>query len=353
MSRTKAYAKAGVDVDLANRLTAGLGAEVKKTHRSEVLGKVGGFGGLFRAKFPRMKDPVLVSSIDGVGTKLKVATLLERFDTIGEDLVNHCVNDIAVLGAEPLYFLDYLGTADLDQQRFFDVVSGIVRGCKNAGCALIGGETAQMPGVYHGKDFDLVGTIVGIVDKRQIIDGRKIRPGDAVLGLPSSGLHTNGYSLARELIFNKLGLQVTDTISGMRGKIGPALLKTHLCYLPQIRKIRSKVTIKGMAHITGGGLIDNLPRVLPSGTAATIELGSWPVPPLFRFLASEANIPDKELFQAFNMGIGMAIVVADVDVPKVLKAVKAYRIGTITKGDGTVKLEPKRKPVRRTPTRRR
>ncbi len=263
--RLKAYARAGVDVDLGNKVKAGLPALVKSANRPEVLGKVGGFGGLFSARFPEMRDPVLVASIDGVGTKIKVAVLMNRHDTIGEDLVNHCVNDIAVLGAEPLFFLDYMASERLDPHRFRQLITGMIRGCKKAGCALIGGETAQMPGIYHGADYDLVGTIVGVVDRARIIDGKSIRPGDAVIGLPSSGLHTNGYSLAREILFNQLGCRLEARTDGLRGTLGDELLRTHTLYLPQIRKVRAQLKIKGIAHITGGGLMDNIPRVLPEG----------------------------------------------------------------------------------------
>src|SRR5271154_4074408 len=276
--RLKAYARAGVDVDLGNKVKAGIPALVKTAHRPEVLGKVGGFGGLFRASFANMRDPVLVASIDGVGTKIKIAALLNRHDTIGEDLVNHCVNDIAVLGAEPLFFLDYMASERLDPDRFRQIISGMVRGCKKAGCALIGGETAQMPGIYHGADYDLVGTIIGVVDRRKIIDGKTIKPGDAIIGLPSSGLHTNGYSLAREILFNQLGLRL-DASVGVSGILGVELLRVHTLYLPQIRKVRAK--LKGMAHITGGGLIDNIPRVLPEKVDAEIQLGTWTISPLF------------------------------------------------------------------------
>jgi phosphoribosylformylglycinamidine cyclo-ligase len=336
--RLKAYARAGVDVDLGNKVKAGLGSILKAAHRPEVLGKVGGFGGLFSASFPGMKDPVLVASIDGVGTKIKVAVLMNKHDTIGEDLVNHCVNDIAVLGAEPLFFLDYMASERLEPHRFHQLISGMTRGCKKAGCALIGGETAQMPGIYHGNDYDLVGTIVGVVDKARIIDGRKIKAGDVIIGLPSSGLHTNGYSLAREILFNQLELRITSRADGMRAPLGDELLKVHTLYLPQIRKVRAAVEIKGMAHITGGGLIDNIPRVLPEGVDAEIKLGSWTMPPLFRLLANAARIGAEELHQVFNMGIGMVLIVAEKDAPKALKLGGGKVIGRIVKGTRLVKL---------------
>ncbi len=337
--RLKAYARAGVDVDLGNKVKAGLPALLKSAHRPEVLGKVGGFGGLFSASFPKMRDPVLVASIDGVGTKLKVAVLMNRHDTIGEDLVNHCVNDIAVLGAEPLFFLDYMAAERLEPGRFHELITGMIRGCKKAGCALIGGETAQMPGIYHGSDYDLVGTIVGVVDRPKIIDGHTIKPGDAVIGLPSSGLHTNGFSLAREILFNQLGCRIESRTDGLRGSRGEELLRTHTLYLPHIRKVRTEVMIKGIAHITGGGLMDNIPRVLPKGLDAEIQLGTWTVSPLFRLLASAAKIKNEELHQVFNMGIGMVFVVAGKDAEKTAKLSGGKIIGKIVKGNRKVILK--------------
>ena len=337
-NRLKAYARAGVDVDLGNMVKAGLPALLKTVHRPEVLGKVGGFGGLFRANFPKMRDPILVSSIDGVGTKIKVAVLLNRHDTIGEDLVNHCVNDIAVLGAEPLFFLDYMASERLEPDRFREIISGMIRGCKKAGCALIGGETAQMPGIYHGSDYDLVGTIVGVVDRRRMIDGSTIRQGDVIVGLPSSGLHTNGFSLAREILFNQLGARLGDRSSGMRASLGEELMRVHTLYLPHIRRTREKVKIKGMAHITGGGLIDNIPRILPSGLSAEIQLGSWAIPPLFTMLASAARIGAPEIYQVFNMGIGMVFIVAAKDAAETVRLARGKIIGRIIPGDRKVVL---------------
>ena len=338
----KAYARAGVDVDLGNKVKAGIPALVKTAHRPEVLGKVGGFGGLFRASFPKMRDPVLVASIDGVGTKIKVAALLNRHDTIGEDLVNHCANDIAVLGAEPLFFLDYMGSERLDPHRFKEIITGMVRGCKNAGCALIGGETAQMPGVYHGADYDLVGTIVGIVDRAKIIDGKSIKAGDAIIGLPSNGLHTNGYSLARDILFNQLGYRL-DASVGTSGILGDELLRVHTLYLPQIRKVRAKVKIKGMAHITGGGLLDNIPRVLPDNVDAEIQLGTWTISPLFQILASAARVKNEELYQVFNMGIGMVLIVSAKDAAETVKLTRGKVIGQIVKGNRKVVLKEAKK----------
>jgi phosphoribosylformylglycinamidine cyclo-ligase len=337
--RLKAYARAGVDVDLGNQVKAGLPSLLKTAHRPEVLGKVGGFGGLFRGSFPKMRDPILVSSIDGVGTKIKVAVLLNRHDTIGEDLVNHCVNDIAVLGAEPLFFLDYMASERLEPARFRELITGMIRGCKKAGCALVGGETAQMPGIYHGSDYDLVGTIVGVVDRAKIIDGRTIRPGDVIVGLPSSGLHTNGYSLAREILFNQLGCRLEARSDGMRATLGEELLRVHTLYLPQIRKVRAQLKLKGLAHITGGGLMDNIPRILPEGVAAEIQLGSWTVLPLFKLLASAARIQQEELHQVFNMGIGMVFIVSAMDAAQTVKLTRGKIIGRIVRGDRKVILQ--------------
>jgi phosphoribosylformylglycinamidine cyclo-ligase len=341
-NRPKAYARAGVDVDLGNKVKAGLPQLLKTAHRPEVLGQIGGFGGLFRANFPKMRDPVLVASIDGVGTKIKVAALLNRHDTIGEDLVNHCVNDIAVLGAEPLFFLDYMASERLDPDRFKQIITGIVRGCKRAGCALIGGETAQMPGIYHGADYDLVGTIVGVVDRAKIVDGKSIRPGDIIIGLPSSGLHTNGYSLAREILFNQLGYRL-DASVGTGGILGDELLRVHTLYLPEIRKAQARVKLKGMAHITGGGLIDNIPRVLPKTVDAEIQLGAWPISSLFKVLASAAHVGNEELYQVFNMGIGMVLIVAAKDAAETVKLTRGKIIGRIVKGNRKVVLKEAKK----------
>jgi phosphoribosylformylglycinamidine cyclo-ligase len=336
--RLKAYARAGVDVDLGNKVKAGLPKLLETANRPEVLGKVGGFGGLFRASFPKMRDPILVSSIDGVGTKTKIAVLLNSHDTIGEDLVNHCVNDIAVLGAEPLFFLDYMASERLEPERFRQVITGMIRGCKKAGCALIGGETAQMPGIYHGSDYDLVGTIVGVVDRAKMIDGSTIRAGDVIVGLPSSGLHTNGFSLAREILFNQLERRLQARSDGMTLPLGEELMKVHTLYLPAIRKVREQFKIKGIAHITGGGLMDNIPRVLPEGVAAEIQLGSWRVSPLFRLLASASRIRNEELHQVFNMGIGMVFIMAEKDAKEAAKMARAKIIGRIVKGDRNVVL---------------
>ena len=337
---SKAYAQAGVDIDLGNSLKGGLGRALASTHRPEVLGKVGGFGGLFRADFGAMREPVLVSSIDGVGTKLRLALALDKHDTVGQDLVNHCVNDIAVLGAKPLFFLDYIGTGKLETEVFTQIVAGLASACRAAGCALIGGETAQMPGIYHGKDYDLVGTIVGVVDRERLIDGSRIAVGDAVLGLASNGLHTNGYSLAREVLFTKLGLTPESKPEGLGWTLGEELLKVHRPYGPTMAKLPDGM-LKGAAHITGGGLIDNLPRVLPEGCDAVIDTAAWRVPPIFQMIQAGGQVPTGEMYQVFNMGIGMALVVAETDVDAALEVLGdgACRIGRIERGEGRTRLE--------------
>ena len=338
-NKNKAYAAAGVDIDLGNKVKSGIGARIASTHRKEVLSKIGGFGGLFRANFKGYKDPVLVSSVDGVGTKLKIATMLKRHDTIGQDLVNHCVNDIAVVGAEPLFFLDYIGTGKLEPKVFNEILSGLALACKEAGCALIGGETAQMPGIYQGEDYDLVGCIVGVVDRKKALDGSKIKVGDVLVGFPSSGLHTNGYSLAREILFNKLGLPVQTPLQGTKQTLGQALLMPHVNYQPLLKKLSKKVDFKGLSHITGGGFVDNLPRILPANVDAVINIGTWPTLPIFDLLEQRGGVDRAELYQVFNMGIGMIAVVSAKDAPKILERTKSYIIGQIDKGNQKVQLK--------------
>jgi phosphoribosylformylglycinamidine cyclo-ligase len=298
-----------------------------------VLGKIGGFGGLFRANFSGMREPVLVTSIDGVGTKLKVAFALDKHDTVGADLVNHCVNDIAVVGARPLFFLDYIGCGKLEPRVFQELLRGFSRACQSAGCALIGGETAQMPGMYHKGEYDLAGCIIGVVDRRNIIDGRKIRPGDVILGLESNGLHTNGYSLTREILFRKMRLKVTSRLPGSAKTVGQELLRVHKNYELLLAKIPSGI-IKGLAHITGGGLIDNLPRILPGNCDAVIETKNWRVPRIFQVLEENGKIDPHEMYQVFNMGIGMVAVVSARDAERAMLKLKAKRIGQIVRGTG-------------------
>src|SRR5215212_5872715 len=311
----KAYTAAGVDVDLGNRVKRGIHALVKGTHGPEVLGKIGGFGGLFRADFKGMKDPVLVSSVDGVGTKLKLAFAMDKHDTIGQDLVNHCVNDIAVLGAEPLFFLDYLGTGKLEPKVFTDIVRGFARACVENNCALIGGETAQMPGFYQSGEYDVSGTIVGVVEKSRMLDGQKtIRRSDIVIGIESSGLHTNGYSLARKIFFEQLKMKPSTRVPELKNTIGAEMLKVHVSYGPLVQKLLKRFNetsrkqktapsaIRAFAHITGGGFIDNIPRVLPTNCDVVIRKGSWDMLPIFKIIEQKSGVPEIELYQVFNMG---------------------------------------------------
>jgi phosphoribosylformylglycinamidine cyclo-ligase len=333
MTRKKAYTRAGVDVDLGNRLKGKIHQLVRQTHGLEVLGKVGGFGGLFAPDFSDMREPVLVASVDGVGTKLKVAFAMDRHDTVGSDLVNHCVNDIAVLGARPLFFLDYIGAEKLEPRVFDQILRGFTQACRAAGCALIGGETAQMPGMYRKGEYDLAGSIVGVVDRANIIDGSRIRPGDIVLGLASNGLHTNGYSLARKIFFEKMRLKPGSRIVGLTSSIGDELLRTHKNYQSSLAKVATG-KIKGLAHITGGGLVDNLPRILPKHCDAVIETKSWRVPRIFQILQEKGKVDRNEMFQVFNMGIGMVAIVAEGDVKSVAHQLKAKVIGRIERGKG-------------------
>ena len=324
-------------MDLGNAVKRGIHALVKATHGPEVLGKVGGFGGLFRPDFRGMKEPVLVSSVDGVGTKLKVAFALDRHDTVGQDLVNHCVNDIAVLGARPLFFLDYIGGEKLEPRVFRQLLRGFAKACQQAGCALIGGETAQMPGMYAPGEYDVAGTIVGVVDRAKMIDGTRIKPGDVVLGLASNGLHTNGYSLARKVLFEQMKLEPSSRLDGVPKTLGEELLRVHRNYQPLLASLPHGV-VRGLAHITGGGLVDNLPRVLPKSCDAVIDTRAWKVPPIFQHLERGGSVDRAEMFQVFNMGIGMAIIVAEKDAAGVTARTKARRIGRIEAGAGVVRL---------------
>jgi len=333
----KAYAHAGVDIDLGNRLKRGIHRLVRQTHGPEVLSKIGGFGGLFAPNFSAMREPVLVASIDGVGTKLKIAFAMNRHKSVGADLVNHCVNDIAVLGARPLFFLDYIGAEKLAPRVFNEILRGFAKACRAAGCALIGGETAQMPGMYRTGEYDLAGCIIGIVDRPKMIDGSRIKPGDIVLGLASNGLHTNGYSLARKILFDKMRLKPTSRLRGLTSSVGEELLRTHKNYQPDLAKV-SHGLIKGLAHITGGGLIDNLPRILPDNCDAVIETKSWRVPKIFQILQENGNVDRTEMYQVFNMGIGMVAIVASRDAAAMARLLKTKIIGRIEKGNGVTRL---------------
>jgi phosphoribosylformylglycinamidine cyclo-ligase len=338
--KQKAYAAAGVDIDLGNEVKATLPQLLAATHRREVLGKVGGFGGLFALDVKKYSEPVLVSSVDGVGTKLKIAFALDKHDTIGADLVNHCVNDIAVLGAEPLFFLDYLGTGRLEPHVFTDIIRGFARACVENNCALIGGETAQMPGFYQAGEYDVSGTIIGVVET--------VRCGDAVIGIESNGLHTNGYSLARKIFFEQLGLEPKSYVAELKNTIGRELLKEHISYGPLVQKLLKKFNgksdlVRAFAHITGGGFVDNIPRVLPKTCDVLIRKGSWDMPPIFQIIAEKGGVPDEELYQVFNMGIGMVAIVSADKADKVLKFIraqerKAWLIGKVAKGNGEARV---------------
>jgi phosphoribosylformylglycinamidine cyclo-ligase len=335
--KQKAYAGAGVDVDLGNRLKRRIQQLVTQTHGPQVLGTIGGFGGLFRVQFHGMRAPVLVASIDGVGTKLKIAFALDRHDTIGADLVNHCANDIAVLGARPLFFLDYIGCGKLEPRVFDQLIRGFSRACRAADCALIGGETAQMPGMYRNGEYDLAGCMVGVVDRAKIIDGSKIKPGDVILGLASNGLHTNGYSLARRILFEKMRLRPSSKIDDLSATIGEELLHVHKNYQPLLAKVPSGM-IKGLAHITGGGLIDNLPRILPKKCDAIIETRSWRVPGIFQMLQRNGDVDPAEMYQVFNMGIGMVAITSERDAKRTMSILRGKQIGCIGRGAGKTHL---------------
>ena len=336
-TKKKAYARAGVDVDLGNLVKRRIQERVKTTHGPEVLGKIGGFGGLFAPDFSGMREPVLVASVDGVGTKLKIAFAMKKHDTVGADLVNHCVNDIAVLGARPLFFLDYIGAERLQPRVFDHLLRGFTRACRSAGCALIGGETAQMPGIYQRGEYDLAGSIVGVVDRKQMIDGRRIKRGDVILGMLSNGLHTNGYSLARTILFERMQLKLSSRMGGLKHSLGEELLRTHKNYQPLLATLPPEV-VHGLAHITGGGLVDNLPRVLPKHLNAVIDTKSWTVPPIFRILEENGKVAREEMFQVFNMGIGMAVIVDQADATVVARKLKATPIGRIDHGSGETRL---------------
>lgn len=335
--KVKAYAEAGVDVDLGNTVKRGIQSLVKSTHGPEVLGKIGGFGGLFRPNFKGMKDPVLVSSVDGVGTKLKVAFAADRHDTVGQDLVNHCINDIAVLGAKPLFFLDYIAAGKLEPDVFKQLLSGFAKACKAGGCALVGGETAQMPGMYHHGEYDVAGTIIGVVDRVKMLDGTKVRPGDVLIGLPSNGLHTNGYSLARKVLFQTMGLKASSKLPELSLPLSEELLRVHRNYQPLMASLPAGL-LHGAAHITGGGLIDNLPRVLPKGCQANIRRDAWRVPAIFRIIESGGRVDAAEMYQVFNMGIGMVLIVPKKREAEAKKLTRGKTIGEIVEGAQNVAL---------------
>jgi len=343
----KQYEKAGVNIELGNKVKSKLPQLLSSTNRPEVLGKVGGFGGLFQLDLKKYKNPVLVSSVDGVGTKLKIAFASNKHDTIGLDLVNHCVNDIAVLGAEPLFFLDYIGVGKLDPKVFEQIISGFTKGCKLNNCTLIGGETAQMPGFYKKGEYDVSGTIVGVVEKDEMITGENISEGDVVIGVQSNGLHTNGYSLARKILFDKMRYGVedyindVDNVTDIDNNLGDELLKPHMSYLSLVNEVKDYVN--GIAHITGGGFYDNIPRILPKNLDVVIEKKSWDVLPIFKFIQECGKVKSEEMYHVFNMGIGMVFIMNKKYVKKFLKDSKALKyksfiIGNVKSGDGEVSI---------------
>lgn len=334
------YKDSGVDIEKGKRAKKAILESVKSTWTPEVLSGPGAFGGMF--SIAGYRAPVLVSSIDGVGTKLIVARMAGRFDTVGQDLVNHCVNDILVQGARPLFFLDYIASGALDPGVVESLVGGMSRACRAHRCALIGGETAEMPDLYQGEDFDLAGCIIGVVERDEIVDGSTVVPGDRVIGLASNGLHTNGYSLARRIFFDELGLKVGDYVETLGCSAGEALLKVHTSYLDAYSRISRVGRVKAMAHITGGGIRDNFARVLPRTCDALIRKGSWPVLPLFEFLREGGRVEEDEMYQVFNMGLGMLFVVGAEDEKRILSAwtgdIDAYPVGEIVAGKGAVML---------------
>lgn len=338
--KKSAYAAAGVDIDQKMKGIASIKKMVKSTRTSGVLNEIGSFGGFFASPG---KDKILVASTDGVGTKLKIAAMAGKHDTIGQDIVNHCVNDILVQGATPLFFMDYVGISKFEGWIFEQVVSGLCKACRENGCALLGGETAEMPGLYPPKEYDLVGTIVGQVDRREVVTGKAIRPGDVMIGLPSSGLHTNGYSLARRVIFDQAKLKINDILPGTNRKVAEVLLAVHRSYLKPVTNLMKSVKVRGMAHITGGGFPDNVPRVLPDNVNAVFDRAAWEVPEVYNFIQRVGKVDREEMYRVFNMGIGMVVIVRKQDVEKsvgVLRKAGArpVLIGWVEKGARSVRL---------------
>jgi phosphoribosylformylglycinamidine cyclo-ligase len=344
MKEQISYKDAGVDIDAANVATSRIKELARATFTPNVISEIGSFGGMFRADFAGMQEPVLVSSADGVGTKLRAAFMTGIHNTVGYDLVCHCVNDILVQGARPLFFLDYFATGKLSPDVLTQVIEGLARGCKENNCALIGGETAEMPGFYADGEYDIGGFIVGVVDRKNVIDGSRIQPGDLLIGLPSVGMHTNGYSLARKLFFEVAKYEADTFVEELGCTAAAELLKPHRSYLQALDGLLGSGIIKGLVHITGGGLLENIPRILPEGTAAKINQGSWDVLPVFKLLGQLGNVAEAEMYRAFNMGIGMVIVVTASDVEQLtahLDAMKEkhYDIGSIIEGERNVVIE--------------
>ncbi len=339
MSRSISYADAGVSIDNANRAVAKIREYARSTFNERTLTEIGSFGGMFAGAFPGMAEPILVASADGVGTKLKLAFETGVHNTVGADLVNHCVNDILVQGARPLFFLDYFATGKLEPDVTASVVEGMARACRENGCVLLGGETAEMPDFYPPGEYDLAGFIVGVVDKAKVIDGRSIEPGDVVLGIPSNGLQTNGYSLARKLFFEVGNYKVDTFVDELGATVGETLLATHQSFLPQIGPLLDSGLIKGLAHITGGGFLENIPRILPEGVSVEINRGTWPELPIFGMMQKLGNVSDHEMFRTFNMGIGMVVVCSGSDSEKIRSDTGVFNIGTVQAGDRTVTLK--------------
>ncbi|MEC0179897.1 phosphoribosylformylglycinamidine cyclo-ligase [Paenibacillus peoriae] len=338
---SEAYKNAGVDIAAGNEAVERMKKHVKRTFRPEVLTDLGGFGALFGLNKDKYEEPVLVSGTDGVGTKLKLAFAMDRHDTIGIDAVAMCVNDIVVGGAEPLFFLDYLACDKVVPEKIEAIVAGIAEGCHQSGCALVGGETAEMPGMYSDGEYDIAGFTVGIVDKSKIINGSSIAPGDTVIGLASSGVHSNGFSLVRKLLLEQQGYDLHDEIEGLNGKLGDVLLEPTKIYVKSVLALLGKVKVKGMAHITGGGFIENIPRVLPDHVNVDIQYGAWPILPIFQLMQEKGAISNKDMFTTFNMGIGLVIVVGQEDAQAALNVLKeqgedAYVIGKVTEGSSIV-----------------
>ncbi len=333
MTQSISYADAGVSIDNANKAVAKIREYARSTFNERTLTEIGSFGGMFSAAFPQMAEPILVASADGVGTKLKLAFETGIHNTVGADLVNHCVNDILVQGARPLFFLDYFATGKLEPDVTASVVEGMARACRENGCVLLGGETAEMPDFYPPGEYDLAGFIVGIVDKPKVIDGKSITPGDVVLGIPSTGLQTNGYSLARKLFFEVGGYSADSYVEELGSTVGEALLATHASFLPQIGPLLDSGVIKGLVHITGGGFLENIPRILPEGVSVEIQRGTWPELPIFGMMQRLGNVDEKEMFRTFNMGIGMVVICAECDSQEFKASViGVHEIGRVTSG---------------------
>ncbi|MEP6947405.1 MAG: phosphoribosylformylglycinamidine cyclo-ligase [Acidobacteriota bacterium] len=339
MNRSISYADAGVSIDNANKAVAKIREYARSTFNERTLTEIGSFGGMFAGAFPNMVEPILVASADGVGTKLKVAFETGIHNTVGADLVNHCVNDILVQGARPLFFLDYFATGVLLPDVTASVVEGMARACRENGCVLLGGETAEMPSMYTDGEYDLAGFIVGVVDKPKVIDGKSITPGDVVLGIPSTGLQTNGYSLARKLFFEIGGYTPDSYIDELGSTVGEALLATHASFLPQIGPLLDSGIIKGLVHITGGGFLENIPRILPEGVSVEINRGTWPELPIFGMMQRLGNVSEREMFRTFNMGIGMIVICAECDTQEFKASICGVReIGRVTSGAKAVDL---------------